>query len=447
MKKAYSLMFILLTLCLSALAAGIFLYPDHLNALSVSAPPTAIPTLEPVADARTPDPNMSVSLMTEPTSIPTPQIASIGFVGDILMMKSQIETARRADGTYDFTRSFEPMRELFSSVDIMVGNYEGTFGGADKGYTERLGTPAPATSDAPNPRVPLQEFSAPDELASNLKELGFDALTTANNHCLDRYAHGLYRTINVIRAAELAQTGTFLSKADRDAPLIFDVNGIKIGLVAATDSINSYTRRLSSAEHEFAISRLYSSPERLKADISTCRNAGAEFIIVSVHWGNEYENSPNDEQITAAKRLAEYGADAIIGSHPHVVQPIRFIDAERGGTTVRIPVIYSLGNFISNMAPSPKDYGLFVRLNLERGSAGSPISVSIEYLPVFCIRQKTSGGETLHQTLPCYENGSLVTAYEPLSKSSLKKLADARAYVTGVCGANEASVIDDPMNQ
>lgn len=430
MKKAIIVTVLAILIFAAVLFASIFL--DSPKSIETSVDLTSMP-----AQTQTIAPTL------KPTLEPTDSVASFGFVGDILMMKSQIATAKKSDGTYDFTRSFEPMRELFNSVDLMFGNYEGTFGGEEYAYTQNIGDSRPKTPDNPNPSSRFQEFSSPDILAQNLKDLGFDVLTTANNHCLDRDRGGLFRTINIIRDTGLYQTGTFLSEEDRNTPLIIDVNGIKIGIIATTDSINSYDERLTQEEHAFLVSRLYENTERLKADILSCRNNGAEFIIACVHWGDEYENTQNSTQKKTALNLIEYGVDAIMGSHPHVVQPIEWIEAERDGKKINVPVIYSLGNFISNMAPSPRDYGLFVKMELTKDASSCDISVTkLEYLPIYCFRQNLSGGERLHQTLPCYEDMSKITAYEEIGSSSKKKITSAREHVINICGTDAASLID-----
>ena len=157
-----------------------------------------------------PEPPISeVQSAPTPSPSPEPEVyrASVGIVGDILMMTSQIQGAKTAEG-YDFRPSFYAMEPLFSSVDIMAGNFECTLAGEAAGYTQRRPVAPPPTEDDPNPRQPYQTFNAPDELAENLRAVGFDHLTTANNHCLDRGKEGLFRTIETLRAAGLAQTGT-----------------------------------------------------------------------------------------------------------------------------------------------------------------------------------------------------------------------------------------------
>ena len=111
-----------------------------------------------------------------PTPEPTPEVykASIGVIGDILMMTSQISTAKQEDGGYDFTDSFRVMQPLFESVDVMAGNFEGTLAGEEAGYTQKRPEAPPPTADDPDPKQPYQTFNAPDQLADNLKAVGFD---------------------------------------------------------------------------------------------------------------------------------------------------------------------------------------------------------------------------------------------------------------------------------
>ena len=184
-----------------------------------------------------------------PTTSPSPEPepegyrASVGIVGDILMMTSQIQGAKTAAG-YDFKPSFYAMQPLFSSVDIMAGNFECTLAGEAAGYTQRRPAAPPPTEDDPNPKQPYQTFNAPDELAADLRAVGFDLLTTANNHCLDRGKEGLFRTARTLRGAGLVQTGTYLTEAERENPCIMTAGGIAFGFVAMTESVNSYDARL-----------------------------------------------------------------------------------------------------------------------------------------------------------------------------------------------------------
>ncbi len=384
------------------------------------------------AAASSPGPTLSPtpteSVLLTPSPKPTTMSASLGFVGDIMIMQNQVKSALQSDGSYDFTRSFEPMRELFNSVDILCGNLEVPLAGESATYSGPAPTRPPATEDNPNSQKPYQTFNAPDELARNLYDLGFDVLTTANNHCLDRGIEGLRRTIRIIREAGLLQTGTFLSK-NEVKPLIVEVNGIKIGIVAFSGGFNTFNRNLSE-EDLHSISYLYDT-EYVKAMINACKEEGADYIIAFPHCGDERVTTPPARVVQLFRDLVSWGADAIIASHPHVVQPIEWLEIERAGKTIKAPIVYSLGNFIANMS-TPCDYGMFVKLELEKDQTGTR-AVSISYLPVYCIKQYVSG-RVVHQTLPCYTDTSRITAIKPLSKDELNAIETCRQFVIDICG-------------
>lgn len=375
-------------------------------------------------------------------SPPTPEVPQtqteavrLGFVGDVLMMTSQITGAKQGDGSYDFSGSFERVKALFATVDVMCGNFECTLAGEEAGYTQPRETLAPVTADCPAPTpAPYQSFNAPDELAANLRQAGFDLFTTANNHSLDRDDAGLFRTIKVLRAAGIATTGTHLSEADKAKPCVLEAGGMKIGFVGATEMLNSTAPGLNRENEAFAVTRLGRDWDALAGEIAACREAGAEFIILLVHWGVEYENTPNSAQQKQADRLIALGADAIIGSHPHVAQPMEWRQAERNGESIRVPVVYSLGNFISNMSQKKAKMGLFARLTLTRGQSGGVVCTELAYLPLACAREEDSSGRKVHQVLPCFENGKLEPRSRPPGEDTLALMEEASAYIDQVCG-------------
>ena len=199
---------IIAALVLAAATAGCAAGPQEYVTVPAPAATQANETAAPVES--TPMSTLTAEPTSEPTPEPTPAVqeATVGFVGDILMMTRQIADAKTETG-YDFTESFLPMKSVFESVDIMCADFEGTFGGEEAGYTQPRETIAPATEENPNPtNPPMQSFSAPDELAKNLFDAGIDAVTTANNHAMDRDDAGLFRTINVLRAAGIKNAGT-----------------------------------------------------------------------------------------------------------------------------------------------------------------------------------------------------------------------------------------------
>ncbi len=387
---------------------------------------TLLPTTRPTSTAEAINTATPVPLPTEESLQAS---ASIGVVGDIMIMQSQVKMASTKDG-FDFTRSFEPMRELFNSVDFMCGNLETPLAGEKASFSGPPPTLPPATEDEPNPRKPYQTFNAPDELAYNLRDIGFDMLTTANNHCLDRGYAGLIRTLDILDDAGLYHTGTFRPE-DTERYALVDINGINVGFIAYAGGFNEFNKELSQSKLS-SISYLYDY-DAIKTAISSLHKAGAEFIIAFPHCGEELSHVPTANHKELFRNMVEWGVDAIIASHPHVVQPIEWIEVDRDGVTLNAPIVYSLGNFISNMFPAPKNYGLFVRLDIERDDNGRVFASDIGYVPVYCIRQKVSDG-ILHQTLPCYNDVSKVVAYEPLSEEDIGEIQAARDYVIDICG-------------
>jgi len=368
--------------------------------------------------------------------------ATLGFVGDILIMQSQINAAKQDDGGYDFSRSFDSMRNVFAGVELMVGNLELPLAGAEAGYSQpRPQAPAP-TVENPNPKQPMPSFNAPDELANNLRDAGFHVLTTANNHCLDRGVDGMFRTIDVVRNVGLMQTGTFLSGSDREKRLIVEVNGIKLSILAYTGFLNGNAPLLKG---QTELVGLLDSRDEIIKDINACRDMGAEFIIVCVHWGFEYENAQSSAQEKTALWLAQNGADLIIGMHPHVVQPIEWIEAERGEETVRVPVVYSLGNFVANTSPALSDYGVYVQTEIKRGVNGRVEVEAVYYLPIYCMRRSLPDRKTLHEVIPCYENSAAEdSAFSPLDDGELRRMQKCREHVMTIIGTEAATPITAP---
>lgn len=414
-------------LLLAAAMAGCAAGPQEYVTIPAPAATQASETAAPAEPTPAPTPT------AEPTGEPTPEVqeATVGFVGDILMMTRQIADAKTETG-YDFTESFLPMKSVFESVDIMCADFEGTLGGEEAGYTLPRETMTPATEDNPNPtKPPLQSFSAPDELAENLFDAGIDAVTTANNHAMDRDDEGLFRTINVLRAAGIKTVGTALSMEDFLTPCIIEKNGIKIGMVGATQILNGTAPRIDAENRAFALTRL--TEEMVKSQISACTGAGAEFIIIMVHWGYEHQNTEDEFQRRFAAELIGWGADAIIGAHSHCPQPMEWIDAERDGRTIRVPVVYSLGNFISNMSQEYAKIGVFARIRITRDENGVRCE-ELACLPLYCCRaEPAAGGRAVHRTLPCFIENGTVANDACMDESVLRAMKKAYDHVAATC--------------
>ena len=269
--------------------------------------------------------------------------AELVFVGDAMQHQAQLDAARRPGGEWDYSECFEAVAPWFKIADLAVVNLE--------------------TPVGPGPHSGYPCFNAPEHFVHALRDAGFDIFLTANNHTLDRRDRGLRRTIEVLDSNDIPHLGTYHDAAARDTllPCIRSVNGIRIGFLNYTYGTNGIEAR--DGAHVDYIDR-----QVMAADIDAARKAGAEIMCVCMHWGDEYRMLPNAEQRDLADWLQQQGVELIIGSHPHVVQPIELREGKDGR---RCLVVYSLGNFISNMRTRDTRGGLAVAVRLVRRPDGT----------------------------------------------------------------------------
>lgn len=296
---------------------------------------------------------------------PSTQIStqlSLLFVGDFMQHVAQIEAAQ-TDSGYCYNDCWQYVRDEISQADIAVGNFETTLGG--KPYS---GYPS---------------FSAPDEFFTSLVDAGFDIFLTSNNHSLDTGKRGIERTISQMNKVEnIAQVGTYIDRADRDKryPYIFEKNGIKIALLNYTYGTNGLTETAPNI-----VNRIDTAI--IAQDIAKAQAASPDAIIACMHWGIEYDQQPNKNQQNLADWLLAHGVDHIIGSHPHVIQPLELRQDSTGKEHL---IVYSLGNYISNMKIRATDGGMMVRLVLEKDSSITRVA-DCGYSLVYTARPAKSG--------------------------------------------------------
>lgn len=275
-----------------------------------------------------------------------PSGADLVFVGDAMQHQAQLDQALLEGGgkRYDYSDCFRYIAPTIVEADYAVCNLEVPLGGGP----DYSGFPC---------------FSAPDSYAIALKDCGFDMMLTANNHCLDRGDKAARRTIAILDSLKIDHVGTFHDAAQRreKVPFIKTVNGIRIGFLNYTYGTNGITPK---AGMEVALI----DKKRMAEEIKKTREAGAEIICVAMHWGVEYVLRENATQRDLAKFLTDQGVDLIIGGHPHVIQPMQIVHNARENKDVLI--VYSLGNFISNMKTGDTRGGALVRVRLERDKDG-----------------------------------------------------------------------------
>ncbi|MGN1248818.1 MAG: CapA family protein, partial [Candidatus Spyradocola sp.] len=283
--------------------------------------------------------------------------------------------ALREDGSYDMADWFEPIRESLSSADLMIGNLETSFAGEEEEYA---GFP---------------KFNSPDAYADALAGAGFDVLTMANNHTYDNRVAGIERTMEVLDARGVLHTGAYAREEDFDEPLICEVNGVRVGVLAYTDTFNSKPKK------DYYVREL--NRGQVEKDVAAMREAGADFILSVVHWGDEYEEKPDSSQRHQAEMLAEAGVDAVFGSHPHVVQTAEMLSVEREDGSAVVPVAYSMGNFISNQQDRPRDIGVIFEIKLRKsGETGETSLERAGYVPTVVYRWHEDHRDN-YAVLPC----------------------------------------------
>lgn len=278
----------------------------------------------------------SLSLISSDT---TAQITLL-FVGDIMQHKPQIRAAK-TDSGYNYKECFQHLQKELNQADLAIANFETTLGGKPfKGY-------------------PL--FSSPDELAFELFGVGFNVFQLANNHILDRGKKGLNRTLRILDSIQVYYTGAFSSEEDRVRrnPLMIEKKGFKLAFLNYTYGTNGLTIDSPNIVN-------YIDKEIIEKDILKAKRYKSDAIIALMHWGEEYHQHPSKSQKELADWLINKGIHHIIGSHPHVIQPLEIILDTL--TKEKKTIAYSLGNFISNMSRPHTDGGIMLKLVLEKDS-------------------------------------------------------------------------------
>lgn len=321
----------------------------------------------------------------------------IAVIGDIMAHRPNFQNAYSStDKKYDFSNVFKNIKSYVGEADVAIGNLETTFAGKDRGYN---GYPT---------------FNTPDELATNLKDMGIDMVSTANNHCMDKGYKGLTRTLDVLDKAGIEHTGTSRSEEEQNTILVKDVNGIKIALLAFTYGTNGIT---VPSDKKYAVNMI--DKEFMKKQIEAAKEKEVDLICVNMHWGIEYQLKQNKEQEQLADFLFENGVDCIFGSHPHVLEPMekRTITLE-DGTTKDGFVIYSLGNFVSGQIYPHTKSTVILNVQITKDKDGKISIDSVDYTPVYLYDKGAGAKARTRYTL--MDVNKSIKDYEA-GKSSIQK--------------------------
>ena len=325
---------------------------------------------------------------------------TLRIVGDLMCHSTQYNYAHVENDSFDFRGVYSEIKDFISEADISIGNLETVTAGKFKKYS---GYPF---------------FNAPDDFLYALKYAGFDLLMTANNHAIDQGAEGVERTVKQLNKYELHQTGTFISQEDKDSLRIFQVNGIRIAMLAYAEHTNGVPIPKGKS---YLINLI--NEELIAEDILKARKKGAEVVLVHFHYGPEYNREPSSYQQEVVNKTIQLGADIIIGGHPHVIQPVDYFVSESGNLDTGF-VAYSMGNFVSNQRWRYSDVGLILTINIAKNNYTDSVFINnVSYLPVWVFKGTTENGRE-YINLP-YGIDPEDSTYSYLTKSDEHKMMQA----------------------
>lgn len=273
--------------------------------------------------------------------------ASLIMVGDALIHSSIYMDAKTSTGSYDFRPMLEKIKPIVSKYDLKYYNQETVLGGVELGLSN------------------YPRFNSPYEVGDAFIDAGFNLVSLATNHTMDKGEQGVLNSLFYWgKQQNILTAGSYKSFEDRDRKVIKEINGIKYAFFSYT----TWTNGLETPTGKEYLNNVYSE-ELAKNDIERVKDE-VDIIIVAMHWGTEYSKGISDSQVEIANYLSSLGVDIIIGSHPHVVEPIEFI-----GKTM---VIYSLGNFISDQVGVERLTGLMVSVNIHKTVEKGNTTISLE---------------------------------------------------------------------
>lgn len=357
--------------------------------------------------------------------------------GDILMHMPIVRSAWTGDG-YNFDDVFAYIEPYVTSAGYASATLETTLSGVEKTF-----------SGFPN-------FNSPDELAAGAKNAGFDLLVTATEHCYDFGTDGLRRTLSTVQKTGLSTIGT-VENAEESRHSIQTVNGIRIGMASYTYSdlredgsvgLNGLNAEADAAVlvNTFDPKRLSRFYTEIEGELAAMRSSGADITVVYLHWGDEYSAAVSDTQRSMAQKLCDLGVDVIVGSHPHVVQPVDLLTSSNNPDHKTL-VVYSAGTLLSNLRAETSDLpsghtedGFLFRITLAKYNDDSVRIAAVNLLPTWVVVHG-SGEERDFCILPLNQQVTDWEAAYGLSPSQLSgaKSSYNRTMAIVTAGLNKVS--------
>ncbi|CCG47292.1 homolog to PGA biosynthesis protein CapA [Halobacillus halophilus DSM 2266] len=342
------------------------------------------------------DSNEEMKTVTkQPTSTVDPQDkSSIDFskeisitaIGDVLIHDRVYEAAETSEG-YNFMPMMEQTESYLESSTITIANQETMIGGEELGLS---GYPA---------------FNSPVEIGNNLKELGVDVVTLANNHTLDKGTRGINNAIEHWEKIDMKYTGAYQSKEASEEILVHDTKeGIRVAILSYTYGTNGVK---APDGKSYVVNRI--ELDKMAQDIEKAKEQ-SDAVLLSLHFGDQYEPYPNQFQKDVVQFAADRGVTAVIGHHPHVLQPLEWVEGKDGH---KMLTAYSLGNFFSGQESFEKRVGGILTFNLKMDNSDDNVEV---VKPRFKVTYVTSAREHGYEVIPMDDFPSLKEEYEAKKK-------------------------------
>lgn len=327
----------------------------------------------------------------------------IALVGDVMQHGQQLRASLQPDGSTSWRGVFDAIAPLIRDADLALANLETPVdeGQAYDGY----------------PR-----FNAPETLLVALRDAGFDVLQTANNHCLDRGREGALATLEAVHRHGFGSAGTYASAEDRASPwVIRELPGpITVAFLAYTYGTNG--QPMPEGE-PWLVNWLDEGV--MQADVARASDL-ADLVVVGLHWGAEYQHRPAPWQTALARSLVDAGADVIMGHHPHVLQPAELLSVERPEGRRDALVLYSLGNFVSNQRPFPRDGGVIARVTASRCPSGEVHLTDARFTPVW-VDDRRADERSAFRVLPVRPAGMECPGFD-LDEADCKRMDAFRTH-------------------
>lgn len=358
----------------------------------------------------------------EPTATPEPEArsATIRVLGEIAMENDLLKSAyNQTDKTFDFSPMFSEISDIIGNADYTIADVEGTLG------------------DTQGVSGTSNKMLTPSVLAQNLADVGVDMLMLGNDHIMDGGFDELKATITKVSEAGLDHVGAYATAEEKAAPVIKEINGIKVGFVAYCESLNVGGKNIPAVN-------LIAESNAI-TDIKAVQDAGAEVVVAIVNWGKMFSHTPDKNQVQIAQALTVAGADVILGYNPHAVQPVQWMETTANGQTYRSLCLGAPGNFLSNQRETGTDCGTVFEFTLQEQEDGTIAVESPRYIPTYVLRYKNSDGLYQYRTVATgrYTGETAENLPDGMSSTDVQYMQKLESAIKQVMGTGVAAMVSE----